>query len=97
MNAGKLCLDVIYGCVMDRYNRRVVCRSCESPDLVEVLGFKEVGAMCCVGYLYALVRILSERSENFREGLGLNRVLEKFRLLNREADHSVSGRCARLR
>ena len=68
---------------VDGDHRSLVRRSRHSPDLVEMSRLKEVGAVSRIGHLNALTGVLSERSEHLRERLGLNRVLKKFRLLDR--------------
>jgi len=56
---------------------------------MEVACFDEIGAVCRVGYLHALVRIVGQRAEHLGEGLRLDGILEQFRLLDRQADHAV--------
>lgn len=73
---------------VDRHHRDFVSGSRQPSDLMEMSSLQEVGAMRRIGHLDALASVFGERPEHLRKSLRLDRVLEKFWLLDRQADDS---------
>ncbi|KWW38542.1 hypothetical protein AU374_00962 [Cupriavidus metallidurans] len=78
---------------VDRNYRDFVSRSRQPSDLMEMSGLQEVGTMRRIGHLNAFASVFGERSKHLRKGLRLNRMLEKFWLLDRQANYSLGRGC----